>query len=92
MSYKALELQIALPRTFEAGKMLTDMQQRGVVSQGQLKDEQESIEEKKRTQTEKTNRKKNGYFERSGNHQGTLDSNQLFFKHPYKGKQIDYVR
>lgn len=92
VSYKALELQVALPRTFEAGKMLTDIQQRGLIAQTQLKADQFAIEERNRMKIEKANAKSKGKFGQNSSGHDDKGDVPNHFKHPYKGSQIDYIR
>ena len=91
MSYKALELQVALPRTFEAAKMLSDIEQRGMVAQSQLTNQLASEEARKRKHIESTKKKQMANF--TANHdQKNASHSSLFSKHPYKGNKIDLLR
>ncbi|AYB37301.1 hypothetical protein D5F52_02835 [Brevibacillus laterosporus] len=52
MSFKALELQHAIPRTQEIGRWQEQLQQRAAAEQQQIKEEQKRLAEAKRNKTE----------------------------------------
>ncbi|QOS99712.1 hypothetical protein JNUCC42_02750 [Brevibacterium sp. JNUCC-42] len=52
MSFKALELQHAIPRTQEIGRWQEQLQQRAAAEQQQIKEEQKRLNEAKRNKTE----------------------------------------
>lgn len=105
MSLKAIELQVALPRTQSVGKIQDQLQQRGQVVQDHLGIEQQKEDEKKRKQvletTEAEKKRLNNDDERKGHHQREQENqkskqstvkkeDKLYAKHPYKGNYIDF--
>lgn len=105
MSLKAIELQVALPRTQTAGKIQDQLQQRGQVVQNHLSAQQEKTDEQKRKQVsemEQTVKKRlNNDDETKENHQGSTQSRaksnktdetkeENYAQHPYKGNYVDY--
>lgn len=103
MSLKSIEMQIALPRTMEAGKIQEQLQQRGqnVNDFAALRNQKE--EEQKRTSVIKHEQKSNVKLSQddkdkkngSHNQQGREGMKEKIFKemkekHPYKGNVIDY--
>ncbi|MCD8501536.1 MAG: hypothetical protein LRY71_07520 [Bacillaceae bacterium] len=105
MSLKAIEMQVALPRTQTAGKIQDQLQQRGQVSQGHLATQQEKADELKRTKitdAEKTQNKRlnNDDVSSGKQHSFTRDTpkkndkdnkqQEIFAKHPYKGNYVDF--
>ncbi|WP_035710765.1 hypothetical protein [Salibacterium aidingense] len=100
MSWKAVELQVALPRTQEAGKLQEQLQQRGQAAQDRLAAEQEKNHEKQRTKvTDKQEAEKNKFNNQEGNQEKhtppfltskVKDTEEREAEsHPYKGKSID---
>ncbi|MCM3089621.1 MULTISPECIES: hypothetical protein [unclassified Cytobacillus] len=102
MSLKSLEMQVALPRTFEAGKIQEQLQQRGQTISGLAADSTQENAEKQRITVIKQENKQNvnlgnddsrGQTENEGNDRKEdrkKDSNDKL-NHPYKGKVIDYT-
>ncbi|ENH98211.1 hypothetical protein J416_00659 [Gracilibacillus halophilus YIM-C55.5] len=98
MSWKSVEMQIALPRTQDAGKMQDLMQQQGRVMQNQLAQTIASEEIKRRKQVNQSdaNEKANNDQEESETpaplptikHQ--QKQQQEATKHPYLGKRFDF--
>jgi hypothetical protein len=85
MSLKLIELQVAIPRTMDAGKMAADLAQKGIIHQVQLSEEdrkKQIAESKKVSAKERT--------ENSVLHTKNQKTNQLVAKHPFKGQEIDY--
>ncbi|MFB5660540.1 hypothetical protein [Alteribacillus sp. HJP-4] len=99
MSWKGVELQVALPRSQDAGKLQEQLQQRGQTMQDRLNNEQLKSEHKQRSQVQgKEKTEKN----RLGNDTGGSDQQEQpqqqrreqlkkpeEMEHPYKGKTID---
>ncbi|MFE1244480.1 hypothetical protein ACFW35_10150 [Fictibacillus sp. NPDC058756] len=86
MSLKLIELQVAIPRTMDAGKTATDLAQRGMIHQAQLseQDRKKQLNESKKVSAKERT-------ENSVLHTGeTSKSTQLLAKHPFKGQEIDY--
>ncbi|MEH6990673.1 hypothetical protein [Cytobacillus firmus] len=100
MSLKSIELQIALPRTFEAGKIQDQLQQRGQTISGFAANSTQENAEKQRKTVVKQEHKQNvnlgnddGERQKEAGEQDRKkdkkDSNDRQ-NHPYKGKVIDY--
>lgn len=104
MSLKAIEMQVAIPRTPTAGKIQDQLQQRGQVVQDHIGMEQTKEDEKKRkqvleaTETEK-NRLNNDDESSSGKNPKQDNQNKQQeqrpqeiekAKHPYKGNFVDF--
>lgn len=101
MSLKSIELQIALPRTFDAGKIQDQLQQRGQAISGFAAESTRENAEKRRTTVIKHEQKQNvtlfndesesqkeaGGHDRKENQKKDSHDKQ---NHPYKGKVIDY--
>ncbi|MDF2039739.1 hypothetical protein P2R12_22625 [Cytobacillus oceanisediminis] len=101
MSLKSIELQIALPRTFDAGKIQDQLQQRGQTISGLAAESTLENAEKQRTTVIKHEQKQNvnlgnddresqkeaGGHDRKENQKKDSNDKQ---NHPYKGKVIDY--
>jgi len=100
MSLKAIEMQVALPRTFDAGKIQDQQDQRGQLMNNHALQATLQEELKKRTSVIKgeekgnisNNRQKDK--ESAGFSQGkkklTRDEELALPDHPYKGSMIDY--
>lgn len=88
MSLKLIELQVAIPRTMDAGKTATELAQRGMIHQAQLS---EQDRKKQLTESKKVSAKER--TENSVLHTGekqTSKSTEMHAKHPFKGQEIDY--
>lgn len=104
MSLKSIEMQVALPRTMEVGKIQEQLQQRGqnmndfATMRNQKEDEQKRTsvikhEQKsnvKLSQEERNNNKKEQEERENKQMKKTKDINDMKEKHPYKGNVIDY--
>jgi hypothetical protein len=105
MSLKAIELQVAIPRTQMAGKLQDQLQQRGQVVQDHLANEQQKTDEKNRkqvletTETEKKrlnnddesqNRNSSHHERHTNKKEKQLKEEITFAKHPYKGNFVDF--
>ncbi|WLR52364.1 hypothetical protein LC040_05515 [Bacillus tianshenii] len=101
MSLKAIEMQVALPRTQEVGKLQEQLQQRGQHTQDHLAAGVLKEQEKKRQQVGKNEQseknKLNGEKEESNQHNGNTSKKRKAHlkqeddkqQHPYKGNLID---
>lgn len=98
MSLKLIELQVALPRTQDAGKLQEQMQQRGQNMQNHIASSLLKQDEKKRKQVVKNKKKEKSSLElgqrpSSGNSSKAKkkpEQNQEVREvHPYKGNYID---
>ncbi|MEI5906199.1 hypothetical protein WAK64_03820 [Bacillus spongiae] len=95
MSLKAIELQIALPKTFEAGKMTDQFQQQGQIIQSQLQAENEKKQLQKRKKVNENHPTENQVIhdESPKNDQNETSLSEMrtsMAVHPYKGHQIDF--
>lgn len=100
MSWKAVEMQIALPRTQDAGRIQEQIQQRGQFMQDLITREQLQSEETKRRTVNDLEQKANianqndpkGLFaneQTDGKHtKASAKMNRAI--HPYLGKRIDF--
>ncbi|MGG0718806.1 hypothetical protein ABE096_14580 [Robertmurraya massiliosenegalensis] len=99
MSLKAIEMQIALPRTHEAGKLLEQMQQRGQLHQDLASDSVKKEDVKKKNSVIKQEQKDTARFQKDGQNREQPDQNGTKREkhkhhpkenHPYKGTRVDY--
>lgn len=99
MSLKAIEMQIALPRTHDAGKIQEQIQQRGQQLQEHAAQRVTKEDELKRTTVIKNNQKQEARLNKDGQSSSEQDHSRqqqkkkedsLQQNHPYKGKIIDY--
>ncbi|KOY13486.1 hypothetical protein [Paenibacillus xylanivorans] len=101
MSFKAVELQIAVPRTSEAGRYQSEAQQRPVIDQNLLAEQtaKEANEARQRSEaldeTAHTN-VRDGQSSNKEQHSGSNEPESTSTletvkpaEHPYKGKHID---
>ncbi|MBU5673052.1 hypothetical protein [Paenibacillus brevis] len=103
MNLKAVEMQIAVPRTGEAGRVQQDAQQRPAIEQNMLSAEQLKHQEHQRQRStgvdesaQNTTVKREG--QQSGQHQGQAHAEEQEEEqskdrpaaHPFKGKHIDF--
>jgi hypothetical protein len=94
VSLKLVELQLALPRTYDMGKVQEQIQQQSQVLQAQLAMSMQKKEEEARHQVTKKEKSFEVRWEKE-------NSSPLLYKdknkkgekqrHPYKGKIIDYT-
>ncbi len=96
MSLKGLELQIAIPKTFDAGKVAEQLQQQSTISQAHAQEATERQLERNREtvlQSSETSKFKdsdprnqqNGQQQRNKKKQQPKNS-----KHPFKGNFVDF--
>lgn len=99
MSLKALELQIALPKTFEAGKLLEQTQQQVNTAQGFANEALQKQIEKNRTKVlesnqssevkdEHSNKKENK--KKQSQNKNPVSTNNEQILHPFKGHFVDF--
>lgn len=97
MSLKGIELQIAIPKTFEAGKVTEQKQQQSQLSQDNanvlterqaLKNKETVLEAEEFAKTD-ADGKNNDQQEQSQNGQETKEEEKKS-KHPYKGSFVDF--
>ncbi|CAM3061951.1 hypothetical protein P4H27_19825 [Paenibacillus taichungensis] len=101
MSFKAVELQIAVPRTSEAGRYQNEAQQRPVIDQNLLAEQtaKEANEARQRSEaldetahTDVRDGQSRNKEQQSGSNEPEVTSALETVKpaeHPYKGKHID---
>ncbi|TCT26744.1 hypothetical protein EDD68_10197 [Melghiribacillus thermohalophilus] len=95
-------MQIALPRTQDAGKMQEQMQQKGQNVQDMLAQTQLMQEELKRKKISETNQKEQALIQKDEEKKQSIPSKSPQSKkskphshgmpHPYLGKHIDFTR
>lgn len=99
MSLKAIEMQIALPRTQDAGKIQEQLQQRGQLQNDFATENVKKEDDKKKTTVLKQEQKDITRFHKEGQQkehsqsQGDRkekQSQQIKEAHPYKGTKVDY--
>lgn len=96
MSLKGIEMQIALPRTQDAGKLLEQMEQRSQISGHHAAGEVRKEEKKKQTTVaesakgEKTSRRHSKEEQGRGSGGGSEGRKDPEPDHPYKGRRIDF--
>lgn len=100
MSLKSVEMQVALPRTQDAGKLQEQMQQRGQHLQDHALESLQKEQRKQETTVMKYEQKDSAKLHQE--EQGSDGSDENFQQkrkrkqqlkkdcHPYKGKVIDY--
>lgn len=102
MGWKSIEMQVALPRTHDAGKIQDQMQQRGQLMQDSLAQSQMKTDEAKRKRVNDFEQKGNVSIkdedkQNSKNHmkpnndKGNRDYEHNA-SHPYLGNRIDFTR
>ena len=101
MSLKSIELQIAIPKTFDAGKLTEQKNQQSMLNQQQAMGQTDSQVQKQRNtvmdsaESEKTKNEHNtsdedGSEEQEHHHQ-EQNKNDIHASHPYKGGFVDYT-
>ena len=102
MSLKSIEMQIALPRTMEAGKIQEQLQQRGQNMNDLAAMRNQKEAEEKRTSVIKQEQKSNVKLSQEDKDKQNSPQNnedkerkkakmeEMKEKHPYKGNIIDY--
>lgn len=101
MSLKSVELQVALPRTLDAGKVQEQLQQRGQAMGEMAAESTRKDEEKNRHSVLKQEQKQNvrlgnedGSNQKGSDGQTSKEKHRKNSRseqsHPYKGKVIDY--
>lgn len=97
MSLKAIELQIAIPKTFDAGKIAEQKQQQSQLSQDNanmlterqaLKNKETVLEAEKFAKTDKDNKNKDENTAEFGERNNKDEEEKS--NHPYKGSFVDF--
>ena len=101
MSLKAIEMQVALPRTFEAGKAAQQNQDQNQLLQSAVAIEMEQELRKKRQSVKQADTKGDATLHQENSKQrqpkekSPMPDSQTSIKpvnpHPFKGKRIDYT-
>jgi len=101
MSLKNIEMQIAVPRTQDAGKLQSELMERGHIFNSQANTTVQKEEEQKRKtvvhkdDVEKARWRKEGNgtshnVRDSAENRGEVETIEVPVQHPYKGKYIDF--
>ncbi|MFJ7638567.1 hypothetical protein ACQKL0_04055 [Peribacillus sp. NPDC097264] len=103
MSLKAIEMQIALPRTQDAGKIQEQLLQKNLIQQDHATHQGRKEEERKQTTVMGEEQKlpahfyekegsadKGPFFKQRRKKDNTRQTTENIDPHPYKGKSIDY--
>ncbi|WP_078547083.1 hypothetical protein [Litchfieldia alkalitelluris] len=96
MSLKLIELQVAIPRTQDFGKITEQLNQRGQILQNQLATEQKKLDQVKRKQVSAKSKSDSTVLQQgnaslpSAVLQESIIKQQSQF-HPTKGKMIDII-
>lgn len=99
MSLKGIELQIAIPKTFEAGKLAEQKQQQSQINQehAQALNEKELMKNRESViHSEKSSKTDPNSKERQQNEEQSKKDNDNFEEekktvHPYKGSFVDFT-
>ncbi|WAA13580.1 hypothetical protein [Fervidibacillus halotolerans] len=100
MSLKNVEMQIAIPKTVDAGKIQHDQNNRALIMNAQTHISVEKNEERKRKTVSKNHETNNLKLKKDGrgNNQSSFSEREIEQQqnakeeemHPFKGKFIDY--
>ncbi|WP_400247260.1 hypothetical protein AB3U99_10015 [Niallia sp. JL1B1071] len=101
MSLKAIEMQVALPRTYDAGKLQEQQDQKHQQMYSFAAQEAGKEEERKRTMVIKgegegkvnSNKKRDKHLHEQTGSEGEKESDEIERRntiHPYKGQSIDF--
>ncbi len=100
LSLKLVELQVAIPRTQDAGKIHEQLMMRGQHMQDHISAESEKIEKRNRTIVNENNNPENAQlhkdsssntFSKQPPHKTQNPEQEEKEQHPYKGNFIDFV-
>ncbi|MCC3357446.1 hypothetical protein [Bacillus sp. REN16] len=99
MSLKLIELQVAIPRTLDAGKIHEQLMMRGQHMQDHISSENEKLEKRNRTKVNENNKTENAQIHKDDSSnpfakqpsQKTQNPDEEKEQHPYKGNFIDIV-
>lgn len=94
MSLKAVELQVAIPRTNDASMQQSQRMQKPILDQtalAQLSSRQAEVKRKKTMQAEREHSLENEENNRDHRHslQQEISEQDEVITHPYKGKKVD---
>lgn len=100
MSLKLVELQVAIPRTGDAGKIHEQLMMRGQHMQDQISADNQKLEKRNRTKVNENNKSENAQLHKDGSsnhfseqpsHKTEQPEQEEKEQHPYKGNYIDIV-
>jgi hypothetical protein len=99
LSLKLVELQVAIPRTQDAGKIHEQLMMRGQHMQDHISAETEKKEKRNRTIVNENNKSENAQIHKDSSSntfskqppQKTQNPEEEKEQHPYKGNFIDFV-
>ncbi|MEH7222585.1 hypothetical protein V7112_02130 [Bacillus sp. JJ1566] len=100
MSLKLVELQVAIPRTGDAGKIQEQLMMRGQHMQDHISAENEKLEKRNRTKVNENNKSENAEihkdessnpFSKQSLHKTQNPEHEEKELHPYKGNFIDII-
>lgn len=89
MSLKNIEMQVALPRTHDAGKVQHEMNQQSNIVQSHLAEEANRKEALKRKKVNELNKKEKAHFQKENESRNQKQKGKKPAKHPYKGNRFD---
>ena len=98
MSLKLAELQIAIPKTFDAGKVADQIQQQSAINQSNAQAASERQLEKNRETVTKSNeametsseKKERDHAEQEHQNREKKEQEMMETKHPFKGNFVDF--
>lgn len=98
MSWKSIDLQVALPRTQDAGKIQEQMTKQSEhfqesLAQSQLEQEKQkrkTVNEMEETIKAEINKDQEKHKEQGNNKEDTSEEKEQEMKHPYLGSNIDF--
>ncbi|SER53139.1 hypothetical protein [Psychrobacillus sp. OK032] len=98
MSLKGVELQIAIPKTFDAGKVAEQLQQQSAVNQAnaqaaserQLEKNRETVLESNQTTEANLENKEKEQAEQERKKREKKEREMKEAKHPFKGNFVDF--
>jgi len=100
LSLKLIELQVAIPKTQDVGKIHEQLMMRGQHMQGHISAETEKIEKRNRTIVNENNKSENAQIHKDSSsntfsteppHKTQNPEKKEKEQHPYKGNFIDFV-
>ena len=96
MSWKAVEMQVALPRVQDAGKLQEQIAQRNPTLQHFVSQKQEQLDKKKRVSVMDSENVEDALVNEEGtsqlpsSNQKGANAQEETIDHPFLGKRIDY--
>jgi len=91
MSLKLIEFQLALPRTYDMGKIQESINQQSQIMQTYLADDLKKREMRARKQVQSKEEIAEVKWDREGTPPQSYNKKKLEGKHPYKGSVIDFT-